>query len=212
LIAFSAPGGYSDERGEEMDCRQTGKLIAALRRERGLTQRQVAEQLRVSVQAVSKWERGLGCPDVSLLPELAGFFGVRTERLLSGDLDPQDREVGNMKRLKFYVCPVCGNVLTSAGPAELACCGRTLEPLLPAAADEEHRVRIEPVEDEWYLTFPHPMEKEHFIRFAACVGSERVLLVRLYPEQGGELRIPQMRGSRLYVCCSRHGLFEVKQP
>ena len=50
--------------------------------EKGWTQRQVAEQLGVSAQAVSKWERELGCPDVGLLPHLAEIFGVSVEGLL----------------------------------------------------------------------------------------------------------------------------------
>ena len=55
------------------------------------------------------------------------------------------------------------------------------------------------------------MKKDHYFRFAAYVATERVLLVRLYPEQGGEFRIPQLRGGgKLYLCCSRDGLFEVK--
>lgn len=193
-----------------MDNGQIGKLIASLRTERGLTQRRVAQMLHVREQAVSKWERGLGCPDVSLLGPLAGIFGVPVERLLAGELAPNDKETGQMKRLKFYVCPECGNILTAAGPAELCCCGRKLTPLEARQADALHTVRVEPVEDEWYVTFDHPMEKDHYIRFFAYVAWERVLLVRLYPEQGGELRIPQMHGGRAYLCCSADGLFEVK--
>ncbi|MCI2057151.1 MAG: helix-turn-helix domain-containing protein [Oscillibacter sp.] len=192
-----------------MNTEQTGRLIAALRKENGLTQGKLAQTLHVSVQAVSKWERGLGCPDVSVLPLLAEEFGVPVERLLAGDLTPSDKETGNMKRLKFYVCPTCGNLLTAAGPAEVHCCGRKLAQLVPQKVDGCHAVRVEPVEDEWYLTFDHPMEKGHFIRFFAYVGYDRYLLVRLYPEQSGELRMPQMHGGKLYACCSRDGLFEV---
>ena len=49
---------------------------------------------------------------------------------------------------------------------------------------------VQEVETDWYVTFRHPMEKGHFIRFAACVAPDRLLLVRLYPEQGGEVRLP----------------------
>jgi len=195
-----------------MDQRRNGALMAKLRRELGLTQHQMAQRLRVSDQAVSKWERGSGCPDVTLLAPLAEILGVSAERLLAGELISNDRENGNMKRLKFYVCPACGNLLTAAGPAEAFCCGRRLTPLAPQEADGEHAVRVEPVEDEWYVTFGHPMDKNHFIRFFAYVGMERLLLVRLYPEQGGELRIPRLSGGRAYLCCSRHGLFTVPLP
>ena len=193
-----------------MEQLQTGALIRALRKERGMTQRELAELLHVTDRAVSKWERNLGCPDVGLLPQLAQIFGVSMVHLLRGDLAPNIPEVGNMRRLKFYVCPECGNVLTATGGGELHCCGRRLEPLAPKPMDEPHAVKVEPVEEDWYVTFSHPMEKDHYFRFAAFVGTERVLLVRLYPEQGGEFRIPQMRCGKLYLCCSRHGLYEIK--
>lgn len=193
-----------------MEQLQTGALIRALRKERGMTQRELAELLHVTDRAVSKWERNLGCPDVGLLPQLAQIFGVSMAHLLRGDLAPNIPEVGNMRRLKFYVCPECGNVLIATGGGELHCCGRRLEPLAPKPMDELHAVKVEPVEEDWYVTFSHPMEKDHYFRFAAFVGTERVLLVRLYPEQGGEFRIPQMRCGKLYLCCSRHGLYEVK--
>ena len=210
LLALPPLAEYCEYEVNGMNCERTGQLIASLRQEQGLTQSRVAEQLHVSAQAVSKWERGLGCPDVSLLIPLAEIFGVPADRLLTGTLDVNETEVGNMRKLKFYVCPACGNLLTATGPAEPHCCGRKLEPLTAAETDEDHRVTVEEVEDEWYVTVRHPMDKDHFLRFAACVGSERVLLVRLYPEQDSAFRIPQMRGSRLYLCCSRHGLFEEK--
>ena len=194
-----------------MNSSEIGSLLLRLRSERNMTQREVAHVLCVSTQAVSKWERGQGCPDVSLLPALAQLFGVSIIRLLAGDLAPEEPEVGNMKRLKFYVCPDCGNILTSTGGGELHCCGRKLEPLQARPADESHTVHVQEIDEDWYVTFGHPMEKDHFFRFAACVTTDRVLLVRLYPEQGGEFRIPQLRGGgKLYLCCSRDGLFEVK--
>ena len=52
------------------------EAIKRLRKQRNLTQEALAEVLGVSFQAVSKWERGECCPDVTLLPEIAGFFAV----------------------------------------------------------------------------------------------------------------------------------------
>ena len=57
-----------------MDNGKLGAVLRALRRELGLTQRQAAERLGVTDKAVSKWERGLGCPDVSLLPQLSQLY------------------------------------------------------------------------------------------------------------------------------------------
>lgn len=73
-----------------------------------------------------------------------------------------------------------------------------------------HAITVQEVEEDWYATFSHPMEKGHYLRFAAWAGLDRMMLCRLYPEQGGEFRLPQLRGGgKLYVCCSRDGLFEV---
>lgn len=112
-----------------------------------------------------------------------------------------------MKRVKLYVCPVCGNLLTATFTAEVSCCGRRLEPLVPQKADADHACTVEEIEDDWYVTFSHPMEKDHYIRFAAYVSYDRILLIKLYPEQGGEVRFPRMHGGTLYLCCSQHGLF-----
>lgn len=190
-----------------MDQKKTGALIRMLRQEKDLTQRQVAQALAVDHRAVSKWERGLGCPDVSLLGALAGTLGVSVDQLLLGELTANDKDGGNMKRVKLYVCPTCGNLLTATSTAEVSCCGRRLEPLVPQKADADHACTVEEIEDDWYVTFSHPMEKDHYIRFAAYVSYDRILLIKLYPEQGGEVRFPRMHGGTLYLCCSQHGLF-----
>lgn len=193
-----------------MEQKDIGRLLARLRGERELTQKQVAELLHVSPQAVSKWERGLGCPDAGSLPALSALFGVSVEQLLSGGLTPNSKEVGNMKRMEFYMCPDCGNLVIASGGGEFHCCGRRLEPMPVRPADEAHAAAVQEVEEDLYITFSHPMEKDHYIRFAASVAMDRVLVIRLYPEQGGEVRLPNLRrGSKLYLGCSRDGLFEI---
>ena len=101
-----------------MDNDKSGALISSLRKEKGYTQRQLAEALHVSDKAVSKWECGLGCPDVSLLGALSSVLGVNIEKILEGELEPNSEDGGNMKRIKFYICPDCGNILTATGDAE----------------------------------------------------------------------------------------------
>ena len=59
--------------------------IAALRKQAGITQENLANRLNVSNQAVSKWEAGKCCPDTEILPELAAFFGVSIDELLLGE-------------------------------------------------------------------------------------------------------------------------------
>ena len=191
-----------------MDARRTGELIRSLRCEAHMTQKQFADALAISDKTVSKWERGQGCPDVSLLPNIADAFGCDVESLLAGKLAANDIDGGHMKRLKFYVCPQCGNVMTATGNAAISCCGRPLEALAAHKADEDHAITIEDVEDESYLTFDHPMEKGHYLKFVAAVSYDRFTLVRLYPEQGGETRMPALRRAKLFSYCTEHGLME----
>lgn len=68
-----------------MDQEKIGRFIAGCRKEQGLTQAQLAERLNITNQAVSKWETGKSCPDVSLMPELCRIFGITVNELLSGE-------------------------------------------------------------------------------------------------------------------------------
>ena len=64
-----------------------GNRISKHRKEKGLTQEELAEKLGVSSQAVSKWENDQSCPDISLLPILCSIFGISTDELLTGSND-----------------------------------------------------------------------------------------------------------------------------
>lgn len=189
-----------------MDCNKVGELILGLRKEKEMTQKQLADAMNISDKTISKWERGLGCPDVSLLRELSDILGVNIEKILLGNLEPNDADGGNMKKIKFYVCPNCGNVLTATGEGEVFCCGRKLAELIPKLADEKHELTVEEVENDFYITFNHEMSKSHFISFVAYVCYDRVLLIKLYPEQNAEVRFPAMRKGKIYFYCSQHGL------
>ena len=190
-----------------MDCSKIGNLILSLRKERGWTQKQLADKMNISDKTISKWEKGLGCPDVSLLKELSEILEVNIEKILQGDLEPNMADGGNMRRLKFYVCPKCGNIITSTNEAEISCCGRKLNALVPKPSDEKHCLKVETIEDDYYITFSHDMTKEHYLNFIAYVSYDKVLLVRLYPEQGSEVRFPVLRGGKFYFGCNQHGLW-----
>ena len=86
-----------------MDSQKIGKLIKTLRKEKQLTQMQLAEHMNISDKTISKWERGLGCPDISFFPKLSGVFDVDLEKLLSGRLDVNEVLGGNMKHMQFYI-------------------------------------------------------------------------------------------------------------
>ncbi len=191
-----------------MDCSKVGKLIYSLRKEKSMTQKEIADAMGISDKTISKWERGMGCPDVTLLGELSSILGVNIERILVGDLNPNEVEAGNMRRIKFYVCTNCENVMNSMGEAEISCCGRKLAPLEAIVENEDHKMNIQEVEHDYYLTIQHEMSKHHFISFVAYVSHDRFLFVKLYPEQNAELRIPRMSGGMLYAYCNQHGLWK----
>ncbi len=190
-----------------MDCSKVGKLIFGLRKEKGMTQKQLADAMNISDKTISKWERGLGCPDVSLLRELSEVLNVDIEKILLGDLEPNNADGGNMKKIKFYTCPNCGNTLTSTGESDVSCCGRKLVPLIPKPAEGTHKLTVEEIEEDFYITFAHEMSKTHYINFVAYVAYDRVLFVKLYPEQGSEVRFPKMYRGKIYLCCNQHGLW-----
>ena len=193
-----------------MNLSKNGRLISSLRKAKGMTQKQVADMLGVLPKTVSKWETGHGFPDVSTVSDLAKILGVSSDTILSGNLNPNTEEVGNMKKTKFYVCPNCGAVLQGTGECSVVCCGKPLEPLMAAKADNEHEITVSQIENDYYITFEHEMTKEHFIQFAAYVTFDRVLVIRLYPQQDPSVTFPKMYGGKFYYYCNKHGLFEGK--
>ena len=188
----------------------TGETIRRLREKKGMTQEALAERIFVSGKAVSKWETGKGYPDVSLLEPLAAALGISVIELLSGQHVRNRNRAANMARGKWYVCPVCGNVLWAAGEAVVSCCGITLPPLEPEAGDEEHGIEVRRVEDEYLVTVDHPMTKGHYVSFLAAVSDGSVQLAKLYPEGPALARFRIDGVRRVYACCNRHGLFETK--
>ncbi|WJH35822.1 helix-turn-helix domain-containing protein [Paenibacillus sp. CC-CFT747] len=189
-----------------MDCAKVGRLIFQLRKEKELTQQQVADLLNISNKTVSKWECGLGCPDVTLWSELSAVLGADIQKMPEGKLDPNLPDVGKIDKTQFYVCPACGNILTSTGNASLSCCGRKLQPLKPLPHPTVE-ITVEEMDMDYYISIRHDMKKTHYIAFVAYVLDDRVLLTRLYPEQSAEVRIPMMKtDGDLYLYCTEHGL------
>ena len=188
----------------------TGQTIKRLREEKNLTQTQLAEKIGVSSKAVSKWETSKGLPDISLIEPLSQALGVSVMEIMSGDTVINKNLSSNIMFSKFYVCPVCGNVISSVGAAVVSCCGISLPPLEAEEVDESHRITIENVEDEKFITVSHEMTKSHYISFVAYVTSDKINFVKLYPEGNAETRL-QLRGKGfLYLYCNRHGLMRKK--
>ncbi len=192
-----------------MDRYITGSVIRKIRESKKMTQEELAEKIYVSSKAVSKWENGQGFPDISLIEPLSKALDISVIELLSGEHIQNQNRASNMFKSKFHVCPVCANIIQSVGEAVISCCGITLPPLEAEMPDTAHPIRLETVEDEYYITVDHPMTKEHYISFMAAVSDQGIQFVRLYPQGNAEARFKISRMD-IYAYCNRHGLFKVK--
>ncbi len=187
----------------------TGAVIKELREKNHLTQAELAKKLNVSDKTISKWETGKGYPDISLLEPLVNVFGVSITELLSGNAVNNVNVSANMLRSKFYVCPVCGNIIHSMGEAVIQCHGVQLLPYQAEETDENHMMFIERVEDEYYVRIDHDMTKQHYISFVAAMSADKIQMIKLYPEGNAEARF-QIRGVRkIFFYCNRDGLFSI---
>lgn len=190
-----------------MDNVKIGQLIYRLRKEKRLTQLQLAEQLGVSDKAVSKWERGMGCPEVSLLPDLSNIFHVDLEKLLSGEMNENETLGGNMKKMNFYICPTCGNMVTAMTDTTVSCCGKKLSAKQPVKTGEDEKLKVEIIDDNYFITSEHPMTREHHITFIALLTGDSIMLRKQYPEWDLQVRIPTFAHGKLLWYCTKHGLF-----
>ena len=193
-----------------MDNYITGATIKRLRENKGMTQDELAQKIFVSNKTVSKWENGHGLPDISLMEPLAKALGISVIELFSGSEVRNQNRAFNMKKVQFYTCPVCGNVIQATGEAVISCCGITLPPLeaeIAEDSDTAHTIKIYLVEDEYYVTLDHPMTKEHYISFIAAVYDNGVQFAKLYPESAAEARFKISRVKFFLAYCNHHGLF-----
>ena len=144
-----------------------------------------------------------------MLPALADALRVSVAELMTGSVVTNANTSGNMRKVSFYVCPVCGNVIQSVGQAVVSCCGIALPPMEAEEPDEAHRVRVSIIDADYYVQIDHEMSKSHYISFMAYVTSDTVELRKLYPEQEALCNFRRKGAGKLYYYCNRHGLFEV---
>lgn len=187
----------------------TGAVIKRLREERNMTQLQLADCLAVSAKTVSKWETAKGYPDITLLEPLADALRVSVTELISGNTVTNSNVSANMLRSHFYVCPVCGNIIHSIGETVIQCHGLQLQPEEAEETDENHKIFIEQVEDEYYVQIEHDMSKQHYISFIAAVSVDKIQMVKLYPQGNAEARFKMNGVKKIYFYCNRSGLFSL---
>ena len=191
-----------------MDLVKNGKLLQSLRKDKKMTQKEVADKLGVVPKTISKWETGKGFPDVSFISSLAQILGVNEKTLLNGSLSQNNKQSGNVKLTRFYFCKDCGSFLQGVGNCEIVCCGKVLLPLKEQEPDDMHTLTLTEIENDFYIELSHDMKKEHFISFISYVGFDRVTTLRLYPEQECAVRISKAYSGKILYYCNEHGLFK----
>lgn len=187
----------------------TGSVIKKLREKNNMTQSQLAEKISVSAKTISKWETAKGYPDITLLESIADALSVSITELISGNTVTNSNVSANMLRSHFYVCPVCGNIIHSMGETVIQCHGIQLKPQQAEETDEDHKIFIEQVEDEYYVQMEHDMSKQHYISFIAAVSMDRLQMVKLYPQGSAEARFKMNGVKKIYFYCNRSGLFSL---
>ena len=193
-----------------MNAEKTGNLIRSLRIKKGLTQKELAHMICVTDKAVCKWEKGRGCPNITLISQLSNVLEVDIQSILQGYLDKNKKIGENMNHLKFYKCPTCGNLVTSIKSVELICCGNKLSPVsAQTRSDPEYQPVIQEFDGQYSIKFNHPMTKSNYISQVIVVRYDQIMTVNLYAESEAIITIPQVRGIRLFVITNKSELIAV---
>ena len=79
-----------------MSNKSIGEMISSLRKEKGMTQNDLAEKMNVTDKALSKWERNLSCPDINSIPKLAEILGTSVEDLLNAQVKKQTNKIDDI--------------------------------------------------------------------------------------------------------------------
>ncbi len=190
-----------------MDNSKIGRLICRLRKENGYTQLQLAQLLNLSDKTISKWERGQGCPDISVLKSLSDIFQVDMEKLLAGELKENRKTAGNMRKTSFYICPVCGNIITCLADTDISCCGKKMSAASLQKAGKDEKLNVEIIDNHYVVTASHSMTRDHHIAFVALLTADSITIRKQYPEWDMLARFEYPAYGRLMWYCTQCGLF-----
>ncbi len=101
-----------------MSNKSIGEIISSLRKEKGMTQNDLAEKMNVTDKAVSKWERNLSCPDINSIPKLAEILGTSVEDLLNAQVKKQANKIDDIVNISLIgvglamgICIIVSSIL-----------------------------------------------------------------------------------------------------
>ena len=191
-----------------MNYDKIGEFIKTKRKDRNLTQNELAKRINVTDKAISKWETGKGLPDITLIEPLSKALKVSIIELMNGEYIINQNKSSNMLKSKFSVCPICGNIIHTMGENMNSCCGISLPILEAENENKKHIINCKIIENEYYISIEHDMTKEHYISFIAYITNDRCEIVKLYPEQNAEARFLKRGKGIIYAYCNKDGLIK----
>lgn len=89
----------------------------------------------------------------------------------------------------------------------VSCCGRILELLILQKATDDQKLTVKQIENDWYITSKHPMQKSDYISFIAFAAGEKLQLIKQYPEWDLQCRIPNRGHGTLIWYSEKSGAF-----
>lgn len=184
----------------------TGSMIKKLREKKKYTQKELSDKLNVSEKTISKWETGRGLPDITLLEPLSKILEISLIELFNGKETINKNRNSNLLKTCFYVCPICGNVITTIGEGTYSCCGCELI----KEEEENCDIEIEYIDNELYIKLEKQMTKSDYISFIAYVTQDNIQFKKLYPEQSCEARFLRNGHGIIYYYNNKEGLFKKK--
>ena len=193
---------------QDMNAENTGLIIKEIRSAKNLTQKELASIINVEPKTISKWETGKGFPDISYIPLLSEVLKINPSELLEGKLEEKEKDSGNMKRTRFYLCPKCHNILTSSSSDTIFCCSKKLNAL--TEKDDKPECNIGIIDNEYFISADHPMSKENHLILIALIKDETVIIKRLYPEGSSDVYFPRLYRGNIILMDNRQNLYSYK--
>lgn len=112
-----------------------------------------------------------------------------------------------MRRVKFYTCKKCGDIIVSLDGKEMYCCGEKLDYSEPQEALGEDKLKIEKLDNELFISANHPDDKDNYINFVAYLRIDTMLIKRHYPEWDLDFRFPYLGQGKLIFNSTSKGIF-----
>ena len=117
-----------------------------------------------------------------IIEALSASLGISIAKLLTGEYRINYNVSANMLKSKYYVCPICGNLIYSIGEVVASCCGIILSAEEEGKFSDEHGLNVESADNKFYNHGDHLMAKNNYISFVAYVTGVDINMTKLYPE------------------------------